>query len=274
LFEARLQGGVLRDTGGLDFVTVAENLRESFRVIAAPRATGEVCELPGVSIASAGVTFQMFNAAFLSTAVVTADDLEHRLLQANMYFGSRGLEWAYWVCDDLMDYGLRRNARRIFERHGLRHSVDLPGMVAERLRPPLRRLPEIEVRRVTGYDLRTSFCSIGSVCFHVPLAWMYEVFDNESVWNNFASYVGFVDGEPVSTTAVVVGSHAAGVYNVATLPGHRRHGYGEAVMRYALAETRRLCGTERTILQSTPQGYDLYEGMGYRKVTNVSVYAS
>lgn len=255
-------------------MTVAENLRESFRVIAAPRTGGEVCELPGVSIASAGVTFQMFNAAFLSTQVQSADELDHRLLQASMYFGARGLEWAYWVCDDLMDYGVRRNARRLFERHGLRHSVDLPGMVAERLRPPMRPLPQIEVRRVTGTDLRTSFCSIGSVCFHVPLVWMYQVFDNDKVWSNFASYIGFVDGEPVSTTAVVVSNGAAGIYNVATLPGKRRCGYGEAVMRYALDETRRLHGIERTILQSTPQGYSLYECMGYRKVTSVSVYAS
>ena len=49
----------------MDFVNVADNLRESFRAIAASRPPGEVRELRGVSIASAGVAFQMFNAAFL-----------------------------------------------------------------------------------------------------------------------------------------------------------------------------------------------------------------
>jgi ribosomal protein S18 acetylase RimI-like enzyme len=65
-----------------------------------------------------------------------------------------------------------------------------------------------------------------------------------------------------------------GVYNVATIPGQQRRGYGEAVMRYALAETRREHGLERSILQSTPAGYRLYERMGYRQITRVSVYAS
>ena len=50
----------------MDFTHVADNLRASFRVIAASRAPGEIRELHGGSIAAAGVTFQMFNAAFLS----------------------------------------------------------------------------------------------------------------------------------------------------------------------------------------------------------------
>jgi len=83
-----------------------------------------------------------------------------------------------------------------------------------------------------------------------------------------------VDGEPVSTTALVVGGGAVGVYNVATLPGRQRHGYGEAVMRYALQEAQREHGIERSILQSTPAGYKLYERMGYRTVTRVSVYST
>jgi hypothetical protein len=53
------------------FENVADNLRESFRVVAAGREHGEVRELPGVSIAAAGVTFQMFNAAFLSAPVLS-----------------------------------------------------------------------------------------------------------------------------------------------------------------------------------------------------------
>jgi ribosomal protein S18 acetylase RimI-like enzyme len=58
------------------------------------------------------------------------------------------------------------------------------------------------------------------------------------------------------------------------MPDHQRRGYGEAVMRHALAEAQREHGMERSILQSTPAGYRLYERMGYRKITRVSVYAS
>jgi ribosomal protein S18 acetylase RimI-like enzyme len=255
------------------FENVADNLRESFRVIATARSAGEIRELRGVSIAAAGVTFQMFNAAFLSGPVATEAELAQRILLPSLHFDSRGLEWAYWVCEDWLEGRVRKRSRNVFERLGLRHSVDLPGMVADRIAPPVHPLPAIEIRRVDGPSTRDAFCAIGSVCFHVPLAWFHEVFENESVWKNFASYVGYVDEEPVSTTAVVMGGQAVGVYNVATLPSHQRRGYGEAVMRYALADTRRH-GVDQTILQSTPAGLRLYERMGFRTITRVAVYAS
>ena len=270
----KARGRVKRYWESVTFENVAENLRESFRVIAASRGPGEVRELPGVSIASAGVTFQMFNAAFLSAPVASEAELGQRILLPSLHFNARGLEWAYWVCEDFLEARPRRRARQIFERHGLRHSVDLPGMVAERIYPPVKPLPHMEVKRVGDQATRQAFCAIGSVCFQVPLAWFCEVFDSVSVWGRFAAYVGYVDQEPVSTAAIVIGGGAAGVYNVATLPGHQRRGYGEAVMREALAGAQQQPGSGPVILQSTPAGFRLYERMGFRTVTRVAVYAT
>jgi ribosomal protein S18 acetylase RimI-like enzyme len=258
----------------VSFESVADNLRESFRVIAASRAGGEVREFQGVSIASAGVTFQMFNAAFLSSPVATEAELTQRVLLTAMHFQSRNQEWAYWVCEDWLAGKPRKRLRHVLEKVGLRHSVDLPGMLADRIEPPLKPPAHLEVRRVCDAATRSAFCAIGSTCFHVPLSWFCEVFDSESVFQRFAAYVGYVDGEPASTTALVIGGGVVGVYNVATLPQHQRKGYGETVMRHALADARRDHGIERTILQSTTAGYRLYERMGFRPVTRVGVYST
>ena len=258
----------------MDFEAVAGNLRESFRVIAASRTAGENRELPGVSIAAAGVAFQMFNAAFLSTPVLSETELAQRIALASVHFGARGLEWAFWACDDWMEPRARRRSRQVFERNGLRFSVELPGMAAERIAPPLKPLPALEIRRVACEATSAAFCGIGSTCFHVPFAWFSQVFDGPEVWKRFSAYVGYVNGEPVATAATVLGGGAVGVYNVATLPDCRRRGYGEAVVRHALEGARREHGIERTILQSTPAGYGIYERMGYRTVTKVAVYAA
>jgi ribosomal protein S18 acetylase RimI-like enzyme len=258
----------------MNFVTVADNLRESFRVIAASRAAGENRELRGVSIASAGATFQMFNSAFLSAPVLNDADLTQRILLANAHYNTRGQEWAYWVCEDWLPGASRKRYRHLFERLGMRHSVDLPGMAAERIASPAYRLPPIEVRRVNPGPVRDAFCAIGALCFNVPISWFGEVFDSPSVWDPFAGYVAYVNEEPVSTAAIVMGAGAMGVYNVATVPGHRRRGYGEAVMRYALADMAAQHGIARSILQSTPAGYKLYQRMGYRTVTTVGVFSS
>lgn len=260
--------------GAMNFQNVAANLRQSFRNVAASRPDGENRELPGVSIASAGVTFQMFNAAFLSSPVDSDMDLEQRIMLARTHFQTRGQQWAYWVCDDWIGGRVRKRARRAFERHGLRHSVDLPGMAAERLEKPARPLPRLDVRRVDNGPVRDAFCAIGALCFHVPPSWFNEVFDSAAVWEDFAGYVGYFEDEPVSTTAIVMGGDAIGVYNVATMPMHQRRGFGEATMRHALEDARQRYGAERIVLQSTVAGYKLYQRMGFRTVTSVAVYAS
>ncbi len=256
------------------FQIVESNLRASFRILACERPSGEVREVGGVSIASAGVTFQMFNAAFLAAPVASDVEMDRRLQVAATHFEQRGLEWAFWNCDGYLESSVRRHARKLFERRALHLSADLPGMIADRVLPPVRPLPSIEVRRVADEMTCAAFCQVGSVCFNVPLPWFREVFENRTVWKEFAGYVGYVGGEPVSTAATVVAAGAVGVYNVATLLGHQRRGYGEAIMRHALAKGREEYGLEKTILQSTAQGLPIYQRMGYRTVTRVTVYSS
>jgi ribosomal protein S18 acetylase RimI-like enzyme len=258
----------------VSFQPVADNLRESFRIVAASRAGGEVRELAGVSVASASATFQMFNAAFLAAPVASEAELNQRILLAMIHFQSRNLEWAYWLCEDFLDARSRRRAWRVFEKYGLRLSVQLPGMITDAVLPPDRPLPPLEVRRVEPGPPRDAFCAIGSTCFHVPIAWFKEVFDGETVWERFAGYVGYVNGEPVSTTAIIHSDGVLGVYNVATLPAYQRHGYGEALMRQALADAQQRHFTKRVVLQSTPVGLTLYQRMGFQTVTKVSVSAS
>src|SRR5690242_18668745 len=152
----------------MEFAEVADNLRESFRAVARSREGGEVRELAGVSVASAGVTFQMFNAAFLSAPVASEGELARRIMQAGGHFGARGLRWAYWVCEGWLDRGSRKRQRHLFLKHGLRHSVDLPGMVADCVLPPSRPLPSLEMKRVHCQATHDAFCAIGSLCFNVP----------------------------------------------------------------------------------------------------------
>lgn len=258
----------------MDFRTVEENLRHSFRLLASCRPSGEIREMPGVTIACAGVSFQMFNAAFLSAPVAGERELDRRIATAAVHFGARGLSWSYWVCEGWLDRRARRLTAELFQKHHLDLAAELPGMLAERVLAPVRTLPAIEVRRVIDEPGWSAFCQVGAVCFNVPLAWFREVFEGQKVWESFAGYVGYLNGEPVSTAATVVGAGAVGVYNVATVPGHQRRGYGEAVMRHALERARQQHGLERTILQSTAQGLRLYQRMGYAVVTNVAVYSS
>ena len=257
----------------MEFIPIDENLRASFRILATGRASGEVREFPGVSIAHAGVSFQMFNAAFLSAPVSDEKELARRITQAALYFQTRGTPWSFWLTQGWLSEPLRRRARATLQRHGLRHVSEMPGMAAGALPPP-GALPALDVERVSCESSRRLFCDLGSSCFNVPRTWFNEVFGIGPIWEDFRGYVGFVNGEPIATAAVVAASGVLGIYNVATLPGWQRRGYGEAVMRAALEDTRRQHPVERTILQSTMQGLGLYLRLGYRMITKIDVYAS
>ncbi len=259
----------------MDFRYVANNLRQSFRVLAHGRPRADVFELPGLSVASLGVSFQMFNAAFLSEAVDTQAQLEARLLAARRHFESRKLQWALWICDDWLTPALQRKLSRICETFGLRLSAEMPGMAAERIQAPVRKLPELEIRRVETLETLNDFRAIGSTCFHVPIAWFGEVFNDEVMSRGtFACWVGYRKGVPVATAATVGSGDATGIYNVATAPEHRRQGYGEAITRHAIDGAMSEGDPGPLVLQSTALGQRVYLRMGFEPVARVLVYNS
>src|ERR1700722_3725573 len=121
----------------MDFRAVEENLRQSFRVLAADRPGTDVAELPGVTIASLGAQFQMFNAAFLSAPADSAEELDERMETARTHFAARGTAWSFWICEGWLGAAARRKLSRCCQNAGLRLSAEMPGMTADRICQPL-----------------------------------------------------------------------------------------------------------------------------------------
>jgi predicted N-acetyltransferase YhbS len=59
---------------------------------------------------------------------------------------------------------------------------------------------------------------------------------------------------------------------VATAPAVQRRGHGAAVMREALEVAARNHGRTPTVLHATAAGLPVYERMGYRAISNHTVY--
>ena len=263
-----------------EFEALEANLRQSFRILAETRPGADIAELEGVSIASLGAAFQMFNAAFLNGPVPTREILEQRLTCAHRFFEARNLPWAFWICEDWLARPAQRALVDACETFGLRAATEMPGMAADSLREPKRfaltgrAAPRMENRRAEDGRTMDDFRAIGSVCFHVPPAWFSEVFDDTISSREFTCWVGYHDGRPVATAATVVSHGVIGLYNVATLPNERGRGYAEAVTRHAIRSAARESGLSRVILQSTAQGERLYKRLGFREVSRVVVFNS
>jgi ribosomal protein S18 acetylase RimI-like enzyme len=77
-------------------------------------------------------------------------------------------------------------------------------------------------------------------------------------------FTGIVDDEPVATSAVFLGSKAAGLDNVTTIPMWRKKGVGALMVKKALrfSESR---GYKVGVLQASDMGLGLYRRLGFRK---------
>ena len=194
----------------MEFLSVANNLRDSFRILATGRPRADVMEMPGISLASLGVEFQMFNAAFLSAPVETEDELQQLLAAAKDHFSARGMAWSFWFCEDWLSRKVRRKLSQICLGYRLRLAAEMPGMVAAAAEPSDRkRTPELDMRRVESIHTLAHFQAIGSTCFHVPIRWFSEVFNEDlDSRREFVCWVGYRDGVPVATAASVVSSKA------------------------------------------------------------------
>ncbi len=78
-------------------------------------------------------------------------------------------------------------------------------------------------------------------------------------------YVGYVDGEPVASSALIATDGTAGVWNVGCLPSHRRRGIGEAMTWHAVRRGAEI-GCDIANLQASEIGQPIYERMGFSTV--------
>jgi ribosomal protein S18 acetylase RimI-like enzyme len=252
---------------------VSDNLLQALRFFGYARKTGEIRDLPGVSLIFCGLNYAAFNAALLAQPVATGDELSRLIAASAKHFDSRNLRWTYWACDDFLDQTLLRNAPNIFQRHGLRPLTEAPGMYTDALLPPDRPLRPLDVRPVVDQQTREAFAEIMAIAFDIPYSVCSAVYGSDHGWNGqLNGYVGFVDGRPVTTAATTITGDVIGLYSIATLPQYRRQGFAEAIMRNVIDHARETAGITRTVLQSTRSGFALYQKMGYRMVTNFNVY--
>ena len=245
----------------------------AWRFFAQHSPGGEVRDLPEVSIASSNVSWTMMNAAFLPAPVDTEEALTGAAAAARQYFQPRGRGWMFALCEDWLPPRLRERAGELLAPHGLTLSLMATGMVAERLAPPMRPLPTLEVRQAREPRGRTDLADLNARCYALPLEMGREAFDVPGLFEgDNKGFVGYRQDEAATGAAVMRVGGVAYVSMVATLPAHRQLGCAEAIMRRALAEAHRDWGTERTVLHATAVGLPVYRRMGYHPVTRFFFY--
>ena len=256
-----------------EFEPVEANLRETLKFFSLANDKGAVVETGDLLLISSGINYGVFNTALLKNRVDSEDRLQTSISEAHDFFGSRQERWSFWACHDLLGPPVLRRLRRVMESRRLRFLSEPPGMCAGYLLPAKRPLPPLEVRPVLTPRDRLAFAGILSTTFDLPYPICVDIYALERSWScGYRGWVGWVNGEPVVSTACVVAADAIGVYPVGTMPNWRRRGYAEQLMRTVLHQLALETGIKQIILQSTSEGFRVYQRMGFRRVTQFSIF--
>jgi GNAT superfamily N-acetyltransferase len=84
-------------------------------------------------------------------------------------------------------------------------------------------------------------------------------------------FVGYLNGEPVATSARFLSNGVVGIYGVATVPAARRRGFGGAMTVAAIDDGRAL-GYGVAVLIATRLGEPVYRRLGFREMYRVGEF--
>jgi ribosomal protein S18 acetylase RimI-like enzyme len=110
--------------------------------------------------------------------------------------------------------------------------------------------------------------------YGLPPAWETSIYES---WRHFGydfpvrNYLGYLHGKPVSTSCLIFGGGAAGIYNVGTLPEARGRGLGAALTARPLLDARAMDYRIGT-LQSSEMGFGVYQKLGFRHLCQIEYY--
>ena len=159
------------------------------------------------------------------------------------------------------------------ERSLVREEHVIPLMVLEdpTLLGAATRSDELSIRQLAPEEALVH-SEVASVGFGAPV----ELFEELATPSMLATpgvrcYVGEVAGEPVTTAmGFSTGSHVS-IFSVATPAQHRGNGYASAVTARAAADGLG-AGATWAWLQSSPDGFSVYERLGFRTLESWSCW--
>ncbi len=215
----------------------------------------------------------LFNAV-IRTQIVGANS-DARLDATLAYFKSRGVTrmgWAVGPSTQPADLVVYLQAR------GFKHREDQMGMAADlqALREDVATLANLQITRVSDEAMLQTYALVsmrGFASNEDKIRCYYETyarigFGEHVSWRH---YIGWLDGEPVAVSSLLLHAGVAGVYGVATIPEARRQGAGAAMTLAALREARQR-GYRLGILTPSDMGLGIYRRLGFRVYYTMSIY--
>ncbi len=237
------------------------------------RAAGaELEEGPDIVWFTTGVPSPAFNRAFPTQLTPeTAGPALARILAAS---ARRQVPMSWWVGPRSAPDDLRSQ----LEGRGAKLTGSVTGMAVDLARLPdeTASIEDFRIEAIHSTAARRQWAQVVGETFDWgPVATNalaeFEVGFDMRLYADKPRYLGFLGGEPVAASALVMGGGVGGIYMVATLPPARGKGIASAMTLFPLLEARRR-GAAVAVLQATAMGCSVYRRLGFEDVCRFDTY--
>jgi GNAT superfamily N-acetyltransferase len=241
-----------------------ENYYAGFRRLATSIDNGEVVEGGGLLIIRTGLPVAMFNIAFVTRPLAEPPAAIERAIA---YFDGQRLPFVVRIRAGIDDL-----AERAAESAGLPFRDTVPGMVMARIPDAPEPPPALEIRSAHDRKTLDDHLAVLSASFSMPIDLARQLLTERVLSVIDAElYVGYVDGAPVASSALIASDRVAGVWNVGCIPSHRERGLGEAMTWHAVRRGAEI-GCVMANLQASEMGQPIYARMGFEVVAGYRTF--
>jgi ribosomal protein S18 acetylase RimI-like enzyme len=265
--EEKQMGEILKDLSPARLVEAIEDSMFSFWVHLGHSPRVELYDGPDMIRFIGDVPSPICNNVL--RAQLTADNIDLKIKETLTHFKS---PFRWWTSPSTRPADLGS----YLEAHGLTHLVDVPGMAAN--------LPELDEDLVSPANLRVECVSdvktleqwvhAFTIGYGIPVSAGNFIFDSlvsqgfDLPWRH---YIGWLAGEPVACSSLLLDAGVAGIFAVATVPEARGRGIGTALTLVPLREARAM-GYRIGVLGSTQMGQGVYHRLGFQEYCKFVIY--
>lgn len=246
--------------------------------VAKMKGPASVRQRGDITVVDSGIASDTFNCVVSrgldETGDPDASDTIRAIADICSNFNEAELPAAWWTCD-----GIRPEfvARELARYHFIEDETDV-GMLADLESIPPANAPGGFVVRVVStaqgvLEQGALLAGLAEPADPHTLAYYTNVSELDDLDGPMRLFVGYLDGQPVSTASLFRDGDTAHVYDVSTSPAARGQGVGTAMMR-AVLEHAREAGARRAGLMASDEGIGVYRRMGFKEVCLFRVYSN
>jgi GNAT superfamily N-acetyltransferase len=209
-------------------------------------------------------------------AKITPENLEDKIDEILQTLAASGLSITWIVGPSMRNTGLKDH----LQSHGWTKVGESPTLVldVQQKETHMESPAGLTIERVDTYTKLEQYVRTLTAGYGFPASlvrYLHNLRLDEDLLEDprIHYYLGWFNGEPVATAALLQGDDIVGINSVSTLSQMRHRGIGTAMLQTIVMEARRL-GYRIITLQSTPMGMEFYYQFGFQDYCTFEVYTS